>query len=370
LVDERFRGMSAEDIYRCMELDAKAQKEKEEKERQEREQADTDPGNGDDEGDDESDDESDDNDADDGDDEGDQGDDGDEADEGQGDDEGDDEGRGKPTGEPEADDQGDAEGEGQGGGEPSDEDAEGKGDEPVSTGDFPGSLGEVLDSADDAGEISDEDTRWEKIVRQAKSIGRGDTPGHISREIERANNPAQNWRDVLRAWIDGGTKRIETWNRPNRRFIGSGTILPGSQRDGLNRVVACIDTSGSMDDIALACVAKEVGAALDEGAIDELVVVYCDTRVTRVDTYHAGDDIEFDPRGGGGTDLMPMFKYVAENIESPSGMLVFTDLEIGDAGPAPDCPSLFAVTGYPDRVRALIAASVPWGADAIDVGSH
>ena len=389
LIDPKYRGMSAEDIYRCRELDeAKAKKEQEEKERQEREQADSDPDAGAEAGDDEQEPE--------GEPEGKpEGDDGDET----GGDDG--EGNGEPTGEPEADGQGEGRGgapeasqdgpEGQGGGgtggnepteaantpangggggEPTDE--QGDGDEPVSTGDFAGSLGEVLDSAETAGELSDDDTRWERVVRQAASLAkaRGELPGHVTREIDRANNPPQDWREVLRAFIDGGSKRIETWNRPNRRFAGQGIILPGSQRDGLNRVVACIDTSGSMDDVALACVQTEMRAAFDEGAIDELVVIYGDTRVTRVDTYYAGDEIEFDPRGGGGTDLKPMFQYVAENIEDPSLMIVFTDLEIGDPGPAPECPALFAVTGYPDKVRALLAHSVPWDAVGIDVGAH
>ena len=74
-------------------------------------------------------------------------------------------------------------------------------------------------------------------------------------------------------------------------------------KDGINRAVVLIDTSGSVTYYpgALEAIKAETQAALDEGFIDELVVVYGDTRVTRVDTYRSGDEIEFDPRGGGGT---------------------------------------------------------------------
>jgi hypothetical protein len=59
---------------------------------------------------------------------------------------------------------------------------------------------------------------------------------------------------------------------------------------------------GSMDEKALALVLNETQAALDDGVINEVVVVYGD-RVTKIETYHTGEDMEFDPRGGGGTTV-------------------------------------------------------------------
>jgi predicted metal-dependent peptidase len=359
LFDERFRGMSAEDIYRMRELDEQRDQPPSEPEPEENEQ-----GEGEGEGEDAQ-----------------------QPDEQEGDEQGDESGDepegGKGAGEPQ-------EGEnGGGGGEaPSDDenapsgaenkpeggsvgDAAGQNEaQPQSSGD-PGRCGEVLDAAEDASEIADIDQKWERITRQAASMAKaiGQLPGHVSRDIERANNPAQDWREVLRAWIDQGSRQIETWNRPNRRLLGSGLFLPGKQRDGLNRVVFVIDTSGSMDAVALACVRTEAQAALDDGAIDEVIAVYGDTRVTRVDTYFDGEEIEFDPRGGGGTDLKPLFKYVEDEVDNASLIICFTDMEIGDPGPEPSCPVLFAATGYPERVRAYLA-NAPWGAPGIDVGEH
>jgi predicted metal-dependent peptidase len=126
-----------------------------------------------------------------------------------------------------------------------------------------------------------------------------------------------------------------------------------------------------MDDVALACVNEQAQQLVDDGIIDEVVVVYGDTRVTRVDEYRAGDEIEFDPRGGGGTQLSPLFDYVAEEHPDTSMIICFTDLEVFDLHQRfePDCPVLFAVTGYPDQVKKLIETA-PWGAKGIDVGSH
>jgi predicted metal-dependent peptidase len=362
LLEWRFEGMSAEDIFRTRELE-RAQQQKQPQQPQQPQDGDA---------------------GDAGDDAGEQpGDDGDEA----GDEAGDQESGGSDGAAGDAGEAGeeagagasgeaagepaDGEGQGSGQGQEGDQEANGEAKPQGSSGD-PGQCGEVLDAAEDAGEIANEDAKWERVVRQAASLAakRGDAPGHVSREIERNDHPPQDWRETLRAFFDGGATTTETWSRPNRRFIGSGLYLPGREREGVNRAAILVDTSGSMDNVALAAIGVEIQAALDENVIDEVVVVYGDTRVTRVDTYRGGDEIEFDPRGGGGTVLAPLFKHVADEIDA-SLIVCFTDgyIDINSDSPEPACPVLWAFTGYPNEVRRMIA-SAPWGATAIDVGSH
>jgi predicted metal-dependent peptidase len=373
LIDPQYRGMSAEDIYRCRELDAE-KKRKEEQQQQEQQQNDDDGDDddgdqsdkdegGDDKGD-EDDDDADDgdgeSDADDGDQDGDDGEGGDaDGDDGEQDADG---GSGGGDGE---NAEGDDDGSGAGGGE-------GEGEsEQQSSGD-PGGCGEVLDSATDASDNAEEDIKWERVTRQAASMAKavGQLPGHVAREIDRANNPPRDWRDELREFAEQGALRVETWNRPNRRFMHSRLVLPSTQKDGVNKGVFIIDTSGSCDDIALACVNAEATALLDDGVIDEIVVLYGDTRLTREDVYRTGDEMIFDPRGGGGTDMEPLFSHVAEHHDDASLIVCFTDLEFyKSCGPEPHCPVLFAVHGYPQNVKRLIETA-PWGARGIDVGAH
>ena len=204
LIDRKYRGMSAEDIYRCRELDAdkKRKEEEQQQEQQQQPNEDGDEGEGD-----QSDADADDNETDGGGESADAG--GDDADDGES---GDDE-----------DAEGDDDGSGDEGG--------GEGDaEQQSSGD-PGGCGEVLDSAEDISDLADEDIKWERITRQAASMAKavGQLPGHISREIERANNPPRNWRDELREFAEQGALRVETWNRPNRRFMHSRLVLPSTQ---------------------------------------------------------------------------------------------------------------------------------------------
>jgi predicted metal-dependent peptidase len=387
LFEERFRGMSAEDIYRTRELDEEQQQPQPQVGDQ---HDDSDDAGEEQDGDEEQDD---DDQQPGGDDAGEQ--DGDETDDagedgGKGSDgtEGEDdaEGSGDGSGEGDADgddaagsasgDAGEAGndeggGAGEGSGESSGESGTRAGGEPQTSGD-PGRCGEVLDAADSPAELADQDAKWERVMRQAAMLAakRGDAPGHVTREIERSDHPPQDWRETLRAFFDGGAATRETWSRPNRRFIGAGLYLPGREREGVNRVAMLVDTSGSMDDIALAAIGVEMQAALDENIIDELVVVYGDTRVTRVDTYRSGDEAEFDPRGGGGTVLAPLFKHVADEVDA-SLIVCFTDgeIDVDSTHDEPACPMLWAYTGYPDTVRRMIATA-PWGATAIDVGSH
>jgi predicted metal-dependent peptidase len=357
LIDAQYRGMSAEDIYRSRELDeAAAQKEREQQQQQEQQPGESEPGDSD----------------------------------------GDDAPDQQPGDEPGDGERGDEPGDGDEGIDTSDipETAEdwfegatlkqpgdvksgksasdnGEPGEPAPSSGDPGRCGEVLDNASDASEIAEADITWERITRQAASMAKavGQLPGHVSRDIERANNPPRNWRDELREFCEQGALRIETWNRPNRRFMHSGTVLPSSQKDGVSKAAFIIDTSGSMDEIALALVASETQALMDDGIIDEVVVIYGDVRVTRVDHFQSGDRVEFDPRGGGGTDLAPLFDHVAQEVDDATMIICFTDLEWYRPVAEPAVPVLFAVTGYPMTVKQMIE-NAPWGARAIDVGAH
>jgi predicted metal-dependent peptidase len=354
LVDARFRGWSAEEIYRARELD----KQKEEQQRRQQEQQQSEESEEDDE---EGESEAGDN----------------SADEEQGQDE---EVSGTPDGSgqgSEEAEEGDDETEGQGSGSEENGDQEGSEGEgealPQSSGD-PGGMGEVLDASEDLTEMSEEAAKWERIAHQAAILAekRGQLPGHVTRDIEANRQPKQSWREVLRAWVDQGGQRRETWSRGNRRFIGQGIYLPSQVKDGVNHVALVVDTSGSMDAIALAAIRTELQSMLDEQVADKLTVVYIDTQITRVDEWSIGDELVFDPRGGGGTELAPAFRYIEEELEDVSLIIGLTDNYTDIASglvPPPSANVLWAFTGFPDAVKQHMA-NPPWGAPAVDIGQH
>ena len=210
---------------------------------------------------------------------------------------------------------------------PSDDDSS---DKPQQSSGDPGACGEVLDNVGDVAEQQERDVQWDTIRRQAASLAKaaGTLPGYVSRDIERANNPPRDWRDELREFAEQGALRIETWNRPNRRFIHSRLVLPSTQKDGVNKAVFIIDTSGSCDDIALACVNDEAQQLLDDGIVDQVVVLYGDTRLTREDEYSTGDEIEFDPKWAAAAPTWSRCSSTLQRCTTTRQLIVcFTDLE-------------------------------------------
>jgi predicted metal-dependent peptidase len=122
-----------------------------------------------------------------------------------------------------------------------------------------------------------------------------------------------------------------------------------------------------MSDDVLNKVGNEVQAAMDAGIISEAVVVYNDTKVNAVDRYLDGDQVEFKAVGRGGTNLQPAFQWIDDNDPDCSLIVALTDLEIGDPGPEPHAPVLWAAYGDPRSVTYL-KSTLPWG-DVIDVGA-
>jgi len=261
---------------------------------------------------------------------------------------------GGDTGSASADGEGNDAGEGAGSGDQ----AGGQGS-PQSCGD--GGCGEVLDAPGNEAEQADLDARWEVTARQAVSIAKkaGTLPGHWAEEIERRHTPTQNWKETLREYIDSNAAKVQTWNKPNRRFVSRGLILPAYQRDGINKVCFIIDASGSMHGQHVK-IANELQAALDDGAITDAVFIYCDMEVYHTDRFTTGDRIELAPIRLGGTDMRPAFAQIEAEDGDASLIICLTDLFIGDPGDEPPQQVLWCAYGDPRLIEQL-GNQLPWG---------
>lgn len=216
-------------------------------------------------------------------------------------------------------------------------------------GNDPGGCGEIMDAAPDAGGQQEAESVWESRVRRAVNVAKaqnaGKIPGDLERLVETLNAPRVDWREVLRRFIDESAQRDFSWTRPNRRHIAAGLHLPGYVPDGLNHLVVAVDTSGSVDADTLASFAGELSAALDEGGADRVTVIYADRRVQRVDTFQAGDPLELNPVGGGGTAFADTFDYIERHAPDASAIVYFTDLQASRFGNEPAAPVIWAHWG-------------------------
>jgi predicted metal-dependent peptidase len=234
------------------------------------------------------------------------------------------------------------------------------------SGNDPGGCGGVRDGANpnDSAAIAEARAEMQTKVRQAAAIAKGlaagNLPDGVKRLIDKLTKPVIDWRDVLRRFIDDSQHKDFSWTRPNRRLLPHGLITPGLIADGINHLVIAVDTSGSIDQKALASFGTEIRAAFEEGNVDRITVLYADTKVHNVQVFEQGDELRLEAKGGGGTSFRESFEWIAEHAGDASAAIYFTDLEVYDFGEEPHCPTLWAVQGSSKRFKEL-STRAPFG---------
>ena len=167
----------------------------------------------------------------------------------------------------------------------------------------------------------------------------GKMPANIERFIDKLLKPQVDWRDKLRAIVTGLYPADYTWSKFNRRLADVGIYAPSIVREGAGEIVVGIDTSGSIGKKELTTFFSELAAISEEVNPEKVHVLYIDSVVAGVDTFEMGDEIVARPRGGGGTDFRPAFKWADDNGISPQALVYFTDMY----GSFPETPPHYPV---------------------------
>lgn len=156
---------------------------------------------------------------------------------------------------------------------------------------------------------------------------RGRMPASLERMVDDVLSSKLPWQDMLERFMVRCARDEVAWRRPNKRFVAQGIYLPSvSAETRMGRVVIGIDTSGSIEDSALSAFVKEVNDIAETCRPECVTMIYCDTRVQRVDHYAAEDfPLKARPEGGGGTDLREVFDHVEREGFAPDCLLLFTD---------------------------------------------
>lgn len=194
---------------------------------------------------------------------------------------------------------------------------------------LPDSDEQTLDRHIDSSEWSKDLTNeWRKALARAAQTARqyGNLPAEIERIVKDILEPKVDWREELRRFIDNTVISDYTWIPPNRRYVWSGTILPGVTREGITAVIA-IDTSGSIGKRELASFFAETISIL-ETYNTEAYVIGCDAEVHTVNHFPMGTKIspgDIRVKGGGGTSFVPPFRWVEENNVNPNVFIYLTD---------------------------------------------
>jgi predicted metal-dependent peptidase len=186
-------------------------------------------------------------------------------------------------------------------------------------------LGDLI-QPESAGDPVAEDRLRKEIqqrVAQAASIARmtGNMPGSLERFVQQVLEPKVPWYETLRHLMTEHDSVDEDWMHRNRRFA---TYLPTDHAENrLGIAIGIGDTSGSIGDEELVEMGSEFTGICEQTKPEEIRMVWADTHVQSVQVFEPGDEIDLEPKGGGGTDMRVPLKY-AEQFE-PRIVVLFTD---------------------------------------------
>lgn len=230
-----------------------------------------------------------------------------------------------------------------------------KGDSKNSSKGDPGKCGEVRDAKNEHGmplsneekKVIEQQTRIEIIqAAQQEKAYAGKLPGHLQRLIDDILEPKIDWRSALHIFITETCKNDYNFSVPNRRYLHSGFILPSLKNEETKPIAIVIDVSGSINDKMLNQFSSEVSEALMVKKLNA-IIIYCDTRITKVEEVSSDDlPLKLKATGGGGTSFRPPFEWVENNDIDISGLIYFTDM-MSSYFPkeAPHYPVLWAKMG-------------------------
>jgi predicted metal-dependent peptidase len=181
---------------------------------------------------------------------------------------------------------------------------------------------------------------WAQTVAAAAQAAeaQGKLPGALKKLIGEILDPKVSWQEHLRASVmrASGSDTLD-WSTPDRRMmsraaIGHDNVFFGKASGfGCGTAVVGYDSSGSMiDDKTQQVLFSELHGIFADLNPRELIVIFCDAAVHRVDYIEEVEQLE-DARtegvpGGGGTDFRPVFDEIEKRGIQPDILVYLTDL--------------------------------------------
>ncbi|MGV6818854.1 MAG: vWA domain-containing protein [Thiotrichales bacterium] len=204
-------------------------------------------------------------------------------------------------------------------------------------------------------EIETLSTQWQQrlvgAAQQAKQAGK--LGGAMARMIDFMVQPSLPWRMMLAQHVTSIARDDYSYLRPSSRR-GDPAVFPSLRSAQLN-IAAAVDVSGSMSE-------KEIGEFLSEidaikAQIRSRVTLYaCDAELQSGSpwVFEPWEEVSLDTkiRGGGGTSFCPPIEHQNQADLAPDVLVYFTDAEGKFPEQEPAYPVVWLVKGK---------ASVPWG---------
>ncbi len=182
-----------------------------------------------------------------------------------------------------------------------------------------------------------------QMVRNAANKCHDEIPGELQTLINGfLAPPTIPWQQILRQFVGtaGRIGRTGTWKRGHRRF---GHTTPGMRKQQLLNLVVGIDVSDSTDTQPLREAFARQLLQIARGRQSRISVLYAGSRIQKIEQFYGTPQVTEVYRGGGFTDLRPVFAYARQMQPRPAAIIYLTD----GYGPAPvqsDIPTLWVLS--------------------------
>jgi len=196
--------------------------------------------------------------------------------------------------------------------------------------------------------------QWQQRLAGAaqQALQAGKLRGSLARMIEHLLQPQLPWRMLLARYMTSASRDDFSYSRPSRRE--GDFILPKLRSDQINVVIA-IDTSGSIRREEIDEFLSEVNAIKGQMrarvsllACDAELASDCPWIYEPWEAFRLPDSLQ----GGGGTAFEPVFRWVGNETFAPDLLVYFTDADGTFPEKEPPYPVIWLVKGR---------KSVPWG---------
>lgn len=171
-----------------------------------------------------------------------------------------------------------------------------------------------------------------QMVRSAWQKAHGEAVAELQALIDAYLAPPQlPWQQILRQFVGSAARvgRSATWKRGHRRF---GQDTPGLRKRQLLNLVVGIDVSDSTDNQPLReSFAREL-LQIARGRQSRITVLYAGSRIQKIAQFTGAPQVAEVCRGGGFTDLRPVFEHARRMQPRPAAIIYLTD----GFGPAPE----------------------------------
>ena len=209
----------------------------------------------------------------------------------------------------------------------------------------PGTQGPIVGEPLTDKQIQELQQQVDTALRQGAQMA-GKIGGKLDRSITDLLEVSVNWEEELQDFVrtHAAGNDLSTWRKPSRRGMARDIYQPSRYSEAAKRITIGCDTSGSISGDELRRALTEIKGACDSVHPEMVDVIYWDYDVAAHEKYE-GDSVSAivdstKPKGGGGTRVGAMLKYMNKEDIKPDCIIIFTDGHVeqdwgGNQWPAP-----------------------------------